>query len=64
MNMTPRDITLTDDQIRLIKQWANDAWHDADQARMLTRPGSPQEAACLADQLDIEQVRAVLRASR
>lgn len=56
-----RDITLTDQQIRVIRRWADAAWTDADQQRMLAQPGSPQEAACLADQKEIEIIRELLR---
>lgn len=59
--MTTREITFTNDQIKLLRQLLNDAWHDLDQARMRTRPDSPQEASCLADQLDIEKIQGLLR---
>lgn len=58
--MNTREITFTADQIRLIRQWADIAWSNADQQRMLTHPGSPQEASCLADQLDIEKIKRLL----
>ena len=59
--MATRTLVLTADEIQLITQWANSAWSDADQARMLTIPASPQEQSALADQQLIESVKAKLR---
>ena len=56
-----RTFVFTQEQIRLISQWATNAWHDADQARLLARIDSPQEAAHLADQQFIETVMEKLR---
>lgn len=59
--MSTREVTLNEAQIRMIRQWAQEAWHDLDQERMMTIPNSPKEAAVLADQLDIELLRDKLR---
>lgn len=56
-----RTVAWTREQLRLISQWANNAWHDADQNRLLARIDSPQEAAHLADQQFIEQIQEKLR---
>lgn len=59
--MTTRTIDFTPAELRLIAQWANNAWHDLDQARILTRPDSPQEKSAEADQEFIENIQAKLR---
>lgn len=56
-----RTLTLTREQIRLISQWATNAWHDADQNRLMARINSPQEAAHLADQQFVEEIQQKLR---
>lgn len=56
-----RTLILTQEQLRLISQWANNAWHDADQARMMTRPNSPQEKAAEADQLFVGEILEKIR---
>ena len=56
-----RSIPFTQEQIRLISQWAPNAWHDADQARLLSPVNSPREAAHLADQQFIEAIASKLR---
>lgn len=56
-----RTLVFTQEQIRLISQWATNAWHDADQARLTSRIDSPQEASYKADQLFIETIQEKLR---
>lgn len=55
--MATRTFTFTEEEARLLKIWVDNAWHDADQARMLTRPDSPQEKAAEADQALITGIR-------
>lgn len=62
--MATRTYTFTEEEARLIKIWVDNAWHDADQARMLTRPDSPQEKAAEADQALIQGIRAKILAGR
>lgn len=55
--MATKTLTFTAEELRLISIWANNAEHDVDQARMLTRPDSPQEKAAKADQLFIQEIQ-------
>jgi hypothetical protein len=56
-----RTFVFTPEERRLLAQWASHEWQLADDRRMLSRPGSPQEAAAEADQALIEVVQQKLR---
>lgn len=52
--MSTREVTLSAAEIQRIRTWADVEWHKLDQERMHTVPASPQEAAILADQLELQ----------
>lgn len=58
--MGTRNIPFTDEELRLISQWANSAEKDLDTKRMLARIGSPQEASYEADQQFVQNIMAKL----
>lgn len=58
--MATKTLILTEDEYRAIAILVNNAWHDADNKRMLTRPDSSQEKAAEADQLFWQQIRVKL----
>ena len=58
--MSTRSFVFTEEEVRLIAQLVNNAEHDADNKRMLTRPGSPQEKAAEADQAQLQHIQGKL----
>lgn len=58
--MATKTYTFTEDEVRLIAILVNNAEHEADDKRMLSRPESPQEKAAEADQLFIQGIQAKL----
>lgn len=58
--MPTRQIIFTAEELRLMSIWANNAEHDISQDKMLTRPDSPQEHACEADQIMVRGIQAKL----
>lgn len=62
--MATREVAFTEEQLRLIRRWADREWTELDQERMTSRPDSPQEASLLADQLDVQMIKEKLAGRR
>lgn len=56
-----RTLILTQEQLRLIAQWANNEWDTINQGRFWFLPDSPQEKAAFADLAVIEDIQDKLR---
>lgn len=52
-----RDIVFSDEEIRLLTQWATRAYQEADVTRLTARIDSPQEKAAEADQVTIRKIK-------
>jgi hypothetical protein len=58
--MSTRTLVFTAEELQALSILVNNAEHDADQRRMLTRPDSPQEKAAAADQAQLQTIMAKL----
>lgn len=56
-----RNVTLADEERRLLMQLLGHEWNVKDMERNSSQPDSPQEAAALADQQTIETIQGKLR---